>query len=343
MRIAIASFQVPFQQGGATHLAQGLLDALRECGHQADLITQPFRFFPDAQVQRAMEIWASEDLTVLNMMEPDLVIPLSFPAFYCRHPRKRPWIMHQFRGAYELFDAANSYGISVSTRATIQDMDTRCLGECERVFTISNNVTGRLARNNGVKAETIYHPPPLARAFYSAAAQPFIFAPSRIETLKRQDLLVRAMALVKGPVVCLIAGMGGQYGALRDLVIELGLQDRVRLLGAITDAEKISLYAHCLGVFFGPQDEDYGYITLEAMLAAKPVITCADSGGPLEFVAPDQSGLVVEPTAMSVAQGIDRLWADRFIAANMGRNGRDIYDDLQLDWQSTVVALLEGV
>ncbi len=341
MRIAIASFQVPFQQGGATHLAQGLQDALRECGHQVDLITHPFRFFPDAQVQRAMEIWASEDLAVLNMMEPDLVIPLSFPAFYCRHPRKRPWIMHQFRGAYELYDPNSSFGISASTRAAIQEMDARCLGECEKVFTISDNVTARLARNNGVSATTIYHPPPLAGAFYSAPAQPFIFAPSRIETLKRQDLLVRAMALVKSPVVCLIAGMGGQYGALRDLVIELGMQDRVRLLGAITDAEKISLYAHCLGVFFGPQDEDYGYVTLEAMLAAKPVITCADSGGPLEFVAPDQSGLVVEPNAAAVAHGIERLWADRTRAAGMGKTGRQIYDSLKLSWQSVVGDLLE--
>ena len=39
-----------------------------------------------------------------------------------------------------------------------------------------------------------------------------------------------------------------------------------------------------LGVIFPPLDEDYGYVTLEAMLAAKPVITCTDSGGPLEFV-----------------------------------------------------------
>lgn len=343
MRIAIASFQVPFQQGGATHLARGLLKTLLESGHQVDLITHPFRFFPDSQVQRAMEFWASEDFTVLNMMEPDLVIPLSFPAYYCRHPRKRPWIMHQFRGAYELFDAANTYGISTSTRATIQDMDTRYLGECERVFTIADNVTRRLARNNGVSATTVYHPPPLAEAFYCEAAQPFIFAPSRIETLKRQDLLVRAMALTKSPVVCVIAGMGGQYGALRDLVGELRLGDRVRLVGAISDDEKISCYAHCLGVFFGPQDEDYGYVTLEAMLAAKPVITCTDSGGPLEFVAPGESGLVVEPNPKAVAQGIDRLWADRDRAADMGRAGHEIYDDLQLDWQTTVAALLEGI
>ena len=34
----------------------------------------------------------------------------------------------------------------------------------------------------------------------------------------------------------------------------------------------------------GVYDEDYGYITLEAFFAGKPVITHTDSGGPLEFV-----------------------------------------------------------
>ncbi len=55
-------------------------------------------------------------------------------------------------------------------------------------------------------------------------------------------------------------------------------------------------YAHALGVIYPPTDEDYGYVTLEAMLAAKPVITCTDSGGPLEFVTNDETGLIAEPT-----------------------------------------------
>lgn len=290
-----------------------------------------------------MDIWASEDFTVLNLTEPDLVIPLSFPAYYCHHPRKRPWLMHQFRGAYELFDPVNSYSISESTRATILDLDTRYLAGCERVFTIADHVTRRLARNNGVSATTIYHPPPLADAFFSASAQPFIFAPSRIETLKRQNLLVQAMALTKSPVVCVIAGTGGQFGALRDLVSKLGIENRVRLVGVISNDEKITYYAHCLGVFFGPHDEDYGYVTLEAMLAAKPVITCTDSGGPLEFVESGENGLIVEPTPVSVASAIDRLYKDRDHAARMGKEGRAIYDDLHLSWQVTVETLLEGI
>jgi glycosyltransferase involved in cell wall biosynthesis len=56
------------------------------------------------------------------------------------------------------------------------------------------------------------------------------------------------------------------------------------LHGPITERQLIDLYAGALAVVFPPFDEDYGYVTLEAFLARKPVITTTDAGGPLEFV-----------------------------------------------------------
>ena len=67
---------------------------------------------------------------------------------------------------------------------------------------------------------------------------------------------------------------------------ELGLTNQVTWLGVVSEEQKCEWYANSLGVVFPPLDEDYGYVTLEAMLSSKPVITCADSGGPLEFVVP---------------------------------------------------------
>lgn len=337
------SFQVPFQTGGAAHLARGLLNALRAEGHNADFVTMPFRFFPDGEVNRAIDVWQSEDLSSLNMMEPDLVIPLAFPSYCCKHPKKRPWLMHQFRGAYELFDRTNALGISEATRARIVSVDNDVLSGCERIFTISNTVAERLRSNNGVLAQSVYHPPPLADEYYAGEVMPFVFAPSRIESLKRLDLLVDAMALVKAPVGCLIAGMGGQYGALLNKINAMGLMSKVRLLGNISDDEKVSLYAHSLAVFFGPRDEDYGYVTLEAMLSSKPVITCNDSGGPLEFISDGDSGMVVEPTPQAVADAIDQLHGNPRLVASMGLCGRETYAGLHLSWERTVKSLLADV
>ncbi|HKB39810.1 MAG TPA: glycosyltransferase, partial [Gemmataceae bacterium] len=89
-----------------------------------------------------------------------------------------------------------------------------------------------------------------------------------------------------------------------------------------------------------PLDEDFGYVTLEAMLSSKPMLTCSDSGGPLEFVQPRQTGLVAEPTPEAVAAALDELWRDRDQARAWGQAGRAHYEKLGITWPRVVQRLL---
>jgi glycosyltransferase involved in cell wall biosynthesis len=114
----------------------------------------------------------------------------------------------------------------------------------------------------------------------------------------------------------------------------------VEWLGQVSEEEKRALYAHALGVVFPPVDEDYGYVTLEAMLAAKPVITCTDSGGPLEFVRHGETGWIAEPTPEALAVALDRLWEERPRAKAMGAAGRAHYESLGISWTTVVERLL---
>jgi glycosyltransferase involved in cell wall biosynthesis len=330
---------VPFQRGGADLLTDGLRAAIVEAGHAVDVVSLPFRFFPESEVRRAMDAWEGEDLTTLNLTAPDLVICTAFPSFYARHPRKRTWLMHQFRAGYDLVDTAGSE-LSKAFLADLRARDIAHLDACERRFTIAGNVSRRLRAFCGVESQPVYHPPAFADRFYHAEGKPYIFAPSRIETLKRQELLLEAMAHVRSPIAAVFAGTGGQYGRLVERVAELGLGDRVQVLGHVSHAELRAFYAHSLGVFFGPRDEDYGYVTLEAMLSSKPVITCTDSGGPLEFVVDGVTGSIVAPEPKAVANAIDALYADRRRAAALGRAGRERYEALGLSWERTVATLL---
>lgn len=340
MRVAVATVQVPFIAGGAELHAQGLVAALRTAGHHTDLITLPFRFFPDVEVERAMRAWEEEDFTRLNLYEPDAVICLKFPTYGLRHPRKVVWLLHQHRNAYELADA----NASPSARACaekIREFDGRHLSGLPR-FANSARVSARLQRFNALTSTPLYHPPHEAERFYGGDAMPYIFVPSRLESAKRQELLVRAMASVRSPLGALLAGEGGQYGYLSELIAELGLQSRVRLLGAVSWDLMRALYARSFAVFFGPQDEDYGYVTLEAMLSHKPVITCTDSGGPLEFVIDGITGRVVEPQPALIADAIDALWADRAHTRQMGEAGHARYTALDIRWDHVVARLLEA-
>ena len=118
------------------------------------------------------------------------------------------------------------------------------------------------------------------------------------------------------------------------------LGERAEWLDSVTNDQMRSLYAHAIGVVYPPVDEDYGYVTLEAMLSAKPVITCSDSGGPLEFVINGKTGLITEPDAKSLAAALDAMWDDRAQARLWGQAGRAHYDSFNITWDNVVRKLL---
>ena len=342
MNIIVTACHVPFISGGAANHIEGTVHGLRSMGHQVELVRLPFQFAPEQAIHDVMRFAEELDLTMPNGQRVGRVISLQFPGYGVRHPHHVVWLMHQHRVAYELFDTKQASPEQRQLRDAVTAFDNRVLLRACHLFANSPRVAERLKTFNAVDSEALAHPPALASFFRCAPAQPYIFYPSRLETLKRQDLLIRAAALTGSDVGILIAGTGGQESAYRELIEKLNLQDRVKLLGHITDAEKIAFYANCLGVFFGPFDEDYGYITLEAMLSAKPVITCTDSGGPLEFVMDQQTGHVVAPTEQSIAQAIDELAANPTKAAEWGRAGRAHYQSKNISWTHTLEQLLRA-
>jgi len=91
---------------------------------------------------------------------------------------------------------------------------------------------------------------------------------------------------------------------------------------------------------FVPFDEDYGYVTLEAFLARKPVITASDSGGPLEFVEDAVNGFVCAPAAEAVASAVNRLGADRILASRLGLAGFD--RARSITWDGVIEKLVYG-
>ncbi len=127
---------------------------------------------------------------------------------------------------------------------------------------------------------------------------------------------------------------------LRQIAEAGALGDRAAWTGTVSEQERVDLYATCLGVIFPPLDEDYGYVTLEAMLSSKAVITCTDSGGPLEFVLDRMTGLVCEPQPAALAEALDLLWERRQLAHEYGGAARLRYREMGIGWEETLACLL---
>jgi glycosyltransferase involved in cell wall biosynthesis len=347
MRVVIATVQVPFIYGGAEILAAQLQDALRTEGHEAEIVAIPFKWYPAERILDHMLACRLLDITASTGKDVDRVIGLKFPAYLIPHPHKVLWLIHQHRTAYDLWDHPlgdlirfpNGRGI----RDVIREADMRLLLEAKRIFTIAGNVSRRLKTYCGIGSTPLYHPPQDAGQFYCAAAEEYLFFPSRLAPLKRQSLVLDALARTRQAVRVRFAG-AAEHPAyaeeLQGLARRLGVHQRVEWLGPVSEEAKRALYAHALGVVFPPLDEDYGYVTLEAMLAAKPVVTCTDSGGPLEFVRHGETGLIADPTPAALAAALDMLWAERQRAKVMGEAGRAHYDGLGISWPTVVKRLL---
>jgi glycosyltransferase involved in cell wall biosynthesis len=347
MRIVIATAQVPFIRGGAEILAEGLLRALRSQGHAAEIVAIPFKWYPPERILEQVLACRLLDLSESGGAPIDRVIGLKFPAYLIPHPHKVLWLLHQFRTAYDLWDHPfgdlDRYPNGPQVREAIQRIDQNLIPEAKAVFTISRNVSSRLWHYCGIDSVPLYHPPASAELFYGGPVEDYFFYPSRLASLKRQALVLQALAATRRPVRVRFAGLADEahYGeTLEMLARQLNVEHRVEWLGQVTEEEKRALYAHALGVIFPPVDEDYGYVTLEAMLAAKPLITCTDSGAPLEFVQHDVTGLIAKPSPQDIAMAMDRLWDDRSWAWAMGEAGKKWYDNLNISWVAVAERLV---
>ncbi|HEX3557354.1 MAG TPA: glycosyltransferase family 4 protein [Thermoanaerobaculia bacterium] len=327
-RIVICATQVPFAHGGAEMLVDSLRDELKARGFEVDVAAIPFNWPTRIELLKGSLAWRLVNLDEAAGQRIDLVIATRFPSYLIKHPNKVVWLIHQLRQAYDLLgtrysDFTDREERDAKVLEMIRAMDRRTLSEARAVYTISGNVADRLRRNNGVEAEVLYPPPKLDPLVHPGPSGEFIFTVGRLDPLKRFDLLVRAMKHTETAVRCKIAGAGPEREALSDLIARLGLQEKVELLGWAEDRDVVEHYANCLGVYYAPYDEDYGYVTVEAYKAAKPVITTADAGGVLEFVEDGRNGYVCPPDSpREIGARIDDLYRDREAARTMGLAGQ---------------------
>jgi glycosyltransferase involved in cell wall biosynthesis len=340
--VLVCEAQVPFVHGGAEVHVRELVRELTARGFLAELVSVPFKWYPKREILAHAAAWRLLDLSESNGRPIDLVIASKFPSYFARHANKVAWLIHQYRAAYELCGTEYSdfahTDADVGLRDTLIRLDTEMLQECRRLFTNARNTASRLLKFNGLDAEPLYHPPRLADRLTAGSYGDYVLCVGRIESVKRVDLAIRAMAQCGPGIRLVVAGDGTQRANTERLAAEIDVADRVTFLGAVNDDQLIELYRDTLAVIFPPFDEDYGYVTLEGFLARKPVITCIDSGGPNEFVVNGENGFVCDPTPDSIAAAVNSLAMDRKRAEALGHAGFDVAR--RITWDGVIEKLV---
>jgi glycosyltransferase involved in cell wall biosynthesis len=349
MRIAVLHPQSAFVRGGAENHTESLVRALLAAGHEAEQVTIAGKWYPATELAHQMAVWRSFDIAESNGLKVDAVIALKFPAYLVKHERKIVWLIHQHRSAYELWDHPDFADLSRQQEgAKLRDMiwtaDRLALGEAKRVFTNSRNVSDRLWTSLRLGSEPLYHPSHNVDVLRDSAPGPYgdyILYPSRMEALKRQSLAIDAMRHTRSQVRLVLVGRGPDEEALRRRAREAGVGSKVEFEIGPDDARLQQLYLRARGVYFGPFDEDYGYVTIEGFAARRPVVTLTDSGGPLEFVADGETGLVAAPDPASIGEAFDRLARDEALARRLGDAGYGVMVERVPTWSEVVARLTE--
>lgn len=309
-------------------IARNLVSALQSAGHVSELMLTPQNRF-GRQGAAYLATWLTDVGMAHDGGAIDQVISLRYPSYAIRHPRHVCWLNHTMREYYDLWDgfaAQLSWKNRVkerARRALVHAADRRLLTRnVGKLFVQSATVNDRLKRTLGVQGEVLYPPPP-ARAYRCEGYEPFLLAVSRLTPHKRLDLVLHALARPQAAGVRLVViGEGEARPSLEALATSLGLDDRVRWLGRVSDDVLLDHLARCRAVCFAPLSEDYGFVAAEAAASSKAVVTCDDSGGPTELVEHGTTGFVCSPLPESLAAAIGELMLDENRARSLGQAAR---------------------
>lgn len=128
-----------------------------------------------------------------------------------------------------------------------------------------------------------------------------------------------------------IVGDGPDAPAIEQRAAELGVRNRVHMLGQVSDAEKYAALSVADAFVTASQHEGFGLVFLEAMAFGLPVL-CYDRGGQTDFLSTGETGHVVKLNDRDAfVRALIQLHTDRDSRERYGRNNRKLVESYFID------------
>lgn len=253
--------------------------------------------------------------------------------------------------------ALPAYGGSIKMRAYLR-LVSRAVRKAPLLLTDSEYSRRDIERYLGIPPERVAVTPLAAAAMFSPALtiedqdaierthekyglrRPFVLNVGGFDQRKRLGHVVRGFAGALGSLpeaYDLVipgnphTGNHALYPPLEPLIRELGLQDRVKLIGFVSEEEKRDLY-RAAGVFvFASEYEGFGLTPLEAMACGAPVI-CSNRSSLPEVVG--DAGLAIDPEPDRIAQAVVAVLSDTDLRADLA--ARSLRRAALFSWERTM-------
>lgn len=220
-------------------------------------------------------------------------------------------------------------------RMILHYFDQKAMSKINKFSAISQTVINRKEYFPVNKfVDKVYHPSNLTD--FSNKNYDFFFTASRLDGAKRIRMIVEAYLKSDSKIPLKIAGGGPLSEELKELV---KYDSRIEMLGFVSDQDLMDYYSNAYAVIFVPYDEDYGLITIEAMMCEKPVLTFDDTGGVVEFVEDRVTGLICKPDINELSKNIDFISRNPELCKKIGKEAKKRVE--KITWEYTIGRLLE--
>ncbi len=160
----------------------------------------------------------------------------------------------------------------------------------------------------------------------------------RLIPLKRVDGLLSMVAAMRD-VVLIVVGDGPEHPALLRVASDLGVEDRVQFVGAISQNAVWSVLEQCDALVLNSTTENCPHVVLEAMAMGLPVIATRVGGVP-EIVHDGVTGLLVDSQEPSeLAKAVRRILEDDLLRESLGAAAKSAMT--RFSWSSSADAIAE--
>ncbi len=158
-----------------------------------------------------------------------------------------------------------------------------------------------------------------------------IFTLGRLVEYKGYEYLVRAAQYLPDDVIVLIGGIGPLKEQLTQLIKQLNVHEKVKLIGFVSD-DDLPAYYHVAQLFVLSsimKTEAFAIVQIEAMSCGKPVVSCHIPGSGVSWVNQDGvSGLVAEKeNPQALAEALNKVLGDTNLYSNLAEGAKKRYDE----------------
>lgn len=252
--------------------------------------------------------------------------------YFCQEPLRRlhepaPWRPYDqgVSPARQLMDRVDP--LIRLYHGTVRRADRRNTRRASRVLVNSEFMRAAVARIYGLDAHVSYLG--VDSEFFRPLPAPkgrFVLSVGSLTPLKGFEFLIGAIGQIpeqQRPPLVVASNFENppERDYLQRLAAEGGVE--LRLLSRVADDQLVRLYNEAAVVAYAAIREPFGLVPLEAMACGTPVVAVRE-GGVLETVVHEETGLLAEREAKPFAAALSRLLADPQLAAEYGRQGREL-------------------